>query len=200
MSVSPNTPCQYPFRVATLNRVRVAWTTGIGGPGLSTFYLPAASTDVSGINTFFTAMKPFFLSSVTWQVPNSGDQINDATGALTGAWSGSGGTTQIGTGTGAYAAGTGGFVIWNTSTIVGKRRLKGRTFLCPLSVASYEGNGTLLDATRASIENAANALAPTTPLQVWHRPTTPGGSNGTSAAVVNAQVKDQVTSLRSRRS
>jgi hypothetical protein len=74
-------------------------------------------------------------------------------------------------------------VQWSTTAIVGGRRLKGRTFLAPLWNSGYDGSGTILLATQTTLQTASNALAAAGTLVVWHRPTTPGGSDGVSHAV-----------------
>jgi hypothetical protein len=48
-------------------------------------------------------------------------------------------------------------------------------------------------------QTAATNLAATGSLVVWHRPTTKGGSDGSSAVVISGIARDQATSLKSRR-
>jgi hypothetical protein len=69
-----------------------------------------------------------------------------------------------------------------------------------LTNGSYAASGTIVSTSQTTLQNAAVALATSGNLLVWHRPTTKGGSNGSSGTVVGALVPTQVTSLRSRRS
>ena len=185
--------------MAGMNRIQVTWNTGSGGPGLSTFYLDNAVTDVSALTAFFTALKPYAPPVVTWSIPSSGDQIDESNGHLVGSWTGTGGGSMTATGGTAYAAGTGLFIRWNTPLIVGTRRLKGRTFFCPLSSANYDTNGTIADSVVTAIQTAASNLVVNADCKIWHRPTAALPSSGQTSVVTSAVVVDRVTSLRSRR-
>src|SRR5262245_47744302 len=127
-------------------RLRVAWSGPAGtGPGLSTFYTSVLPVGLpASVKAFFDALKLMFPTGVSFDIPNSGDRITVETGALSGAWSvSSGGGIVSGTGTGTWAAGVGARVVWTTSSIVGTRRVKGATFLCPIVTAGYDNAGTL---------------------------------------------------------
>lgn len=185
--------------MTTMRRLRVTWD-GIGGlPGLSTFYYGVATPNVSDCKTFFTAVAGLFPGSLTWTIPNSGDELDDATGALTGAWTGTGGGTVSGAG-GAltYAAGTGAIVNWNTGIIHNGRRVRGRTFMAPINGNAYSTSGTVVSSSQAALQAAATAFAASGVAKgIWSKGTTPGG--GLYAAISSATVPSRVTSLRSRR-
>jgi hypothetical protein len=185
--------------MATIRRYEVVWSGISALPGLSVFYSDAATAAGADIKAFFTAIKGFFPSSLTWNVPTSGDEISDATGQLVGGWTDAGGGTVTSSGVGAYAAGTGGFVTWQTGTIVSGRRLKGRTFLVPLLHDSYDSGGNVTSGTRTTLQTAATALVTAGTTKIFHRPTSIGAANGTSSVLSGATVSPQVTSLRSRR-
>lgn len=182
-----------------LRRVAVAWTTGIGGVGVSNFYSLEATDITVSLATFFNAIKGLFPTAVTWNVPTTGDIIEITNGHITAAWTGGTGATIAGTVAGSYVAGTGAFVRWSSSQIRGTRRMRGRTFLCPLATGSFDSAGTLVDANVTTMQNAAVALAGTGTLQIWGRPRGVGGSDGQAGLVTGAQVPDKVTSLRTRR-
>jgi len=191
--------------MADIFRLRVPWSgSGVVGPGLSTFYCDGGATAANispAVHTFFEAIKSFFPTGVTWQIPNGGDLIDPTTGLLTGVWTSGGAFTSVGTDASNYAAGTGARITWNTAAILRGRRVKGRLFLVPLTVLSYSGDGTLNNGNRTTIETAANAYTAATGVLpvVWNRPTTPGGTNGTSSLITSASVPDMVTALRTRR-
>lgn len=102
------------------------------------------------------------------------------------------------TGLGSYAAPTGMRVNWETGNIAGGRRIRGRSFIVPTIVATYDTSGSLLATHQTTLRDAANALVTATtavghPICVWS-PTTTSVSD-----VESANVPDQATVLRSRR-
>jgi hypothetical protein len=158
-----------------------------------------ATPNVSDCVAFFTAIRALFPTGLSWNIPSSGDEIDDATGQLTGGWLGSGGAVVTANGGAtAYAAGTGTRVRWDTLVIAGGRRVRGGTFLAPLLASCYDGSGTIANANLASIQTAASAFAASGVAKgIWHRPV--NGAGGLYAAINTAQVPDKVTMLRSRR-
>lgn len=192
--------------MANLYRLQVAWS-GVNVVGLASTVLHYATTggtapDVAAIRTaFFNARSAFPVSTVI-QVPGEGVTIDAATGDLVGTWSaGSTPAAVAGSSTDTSAAGVGACVTWSTSAIVNARRLRGRSFLVPLSTFSYDQNGTLTAAQLTALQTFATAMHAVTPaLHVWHRPTTSGGTDGSSAEVNAGTVRDRVAYLSSRRS
>jgi hypothetical protein len=182
-----------------LRRVPVTWTTGPGGIGVSVFYSPFGTDATVELGAFFNSIKAFFPPAVSWNVPSSGDVVDDVTGLITGAWTGGTTGSIVGTGSGAYAAGTGCYVRWQTAGIVAGRRVKGRTFLAPMIGNSYQSDGTILDATLATINAAAVTLVGFGKTSIWHRPSAKGANDGVSFPVIGSTGPDKVTSLRSRR-
>jgi len=185
--------------MADLRRVEVVWQGLAGGSGLSVFYTPFGVDATADLQTFFGAIKSRFPTGQSWSCQGSGDVISDATGAIVGGWTA--GTTWSDSGSAgavAYAAGVGAFVRWGTGTIVGGRRLKGRTFLTSIEAVNYDGQGTIVAACLTNFNTAAGVLAATGKLMIWHRPS-PGGSDGSSGAVTSGSVPDKVTWLQTRR-
>jgi hypothetical protein len=168
-------------------------------PGYSLFYATGASDPTGDLVTFFNAIKTQFPSPLTWTIPPGGDTLDDATGAINGVWSGAGAGIVSATVGSPWAAGTGAWAAWRTGTIVGRRRLIGRTFLCPLLVNAYDSTGTIGSANLAVLSPAVSALATAGKLVIWHRPTVASPSSGSSSLIISGTVPDQVTSLRSRR-
>ena len=185
--------------MATLQRVVVKWDGLTGLPGVSVHYGVFGGTLVSELKTFFTSVSALFPAGLTWQIPTSGDVLTDSSGLLTGAWTDVNGGTVSSAGSGIWASGTGMMVQWGTNTIVGRRRLKGRTFLCPLFGSAFQSDGTILNAYVTTVQTAANTLVATNQMLIWHRPPKGTTTGGTSALVVGAIAEDRVTSLRSRR-
>lgn len=177
------------------------WDGLPGLPGLSVHY--AATADVvaavAALTTFFNAIKGNHPTGLTWQLPTSGDTINETTGALTGAWTGAAGSTIAANGgPGVYAAGAGMRVKWLTGGIGAHKKIVGSTFLVPLLGSLYDTNGTIAAGTVSTTQTAASALASSAKVQIWHRPPK-GGSSGVLWPMLGAQVPDKVATLRSRR-
>lgn len=183
----------------SIRRVPVAWQTGAGGTGVSVFFTPFGTDATVELGSFFNALKTFFPSAVSWNVPGSGDVIDEVTGMITGAWTAGTAASIAATNAGAYAAGTGAYARWQTNGIVNGHRVKGRTFLCPLSVNHYQTDGTIFDSSLATMSAAVAALAASGKLNIWHRPTSRGSNNGSAHLVISGSGPDHVTSLRSRR-
>lgn len=185
--------------MAAIKEVIVEWGGLTGLPGVSVFYSLASADITVELATFFTSIASLWPSSVVWTIPTQGDQLEETTGDLTGAWTGGTGAAVPGTGGSAtYAAGVGPMVRWNTATIFNSRRLSGRTFLTHMSTAGYQSDGTLATAARTQISNAASVLVAGAdhPL-VWHRPV--NGAGGSAVAPVSAFVPDRVSWLTTRR-
>jgi hypothetical protein len=167
--------------------------------GLSVFYCGATDDITTNLATFFNAIKAWFPPAVSWQIPNAGDEINDDTGTLVGSWTGGTAASIVSTGTGAYAAGTGALAQWRTGAIVHGHKLQGRTFLNPFVTSTYDANGQIGSGVLTPLQAACAALAASNKLVLWHRPTTPGGTDGTSRLVISGTASSKVSSLRSRR-
>ena len=185
--------------MVAIRRVRVVWQGLAGGAGVSTFYSAFGDDVVTDLATFFGAITSRFPSGQAWSCAGAGDVIEDSTGEITGGWTGATAWTDTGSaGAVVYAAGVGAFVRWGTSTVVGGRRLKGRTFLTSLETVNYDSAGTLVTSCFNNFNTAAGVLAATDKLLIWHRPT-PGGSDGESGAVTSGTVPDKVSWLQTRR-
>ncbi len=173
--------------MASILRVPVVWTGATGLPGVSVFHgaltTPGVVTDLV---TFFSAIPTKIPTAITVDVPESGDMIDDATGTLSGSWTDSSGGPVDMTGTGEYAAGVGVAITWNTNGIRNGRRVRGRTFLCPLTVACFDSDGTIAGAILGDIRTAANTLAAGGNLLVWSRPSSPAAADGESHVVTSA--------------
>lgn len=189
--------------MANIKRVRVTWSgSAVTGPGVSTFYFTAGATGFpADLQTFFQAIKTGMTTGVTISVPNTGDTIDETTGALSGVWTDSGGGTTTGTNNLLFVAGTGIRVKWVTGGIHNGRRVVGSTFLCPLVGAAFDTDGTPTATTVSNFSTAASALvsAVTPDMVVWSRPTPAAPNSGESNAVLAAVVPDATSWLRSRR-
>jgi hypothetical protein len=182
-----------------IRKVPISWQTGVGGSGVSVFYSEFGSDPTVALALFINTIRIYFPPVVTWTIPSSGDVVDVTTGQITGAWTGGTAASNTGTGAAPYVAGTGAFVRWATGSIVNGRRVKGRTFLCPLITTAFDAAGTLADTTVTAMNAAVATLVSTSDLVIWHRPSTIPGTDGAECPVLSGQVGDVVTSLRSRR-
>jgi len=187
--------------MASLGRIDVVWNTGAGGTGLSTYYsTTVTSSEISALTTYYAAIASMFPLPVTWDIPGTGDVIDDTTGILTGSWTAAGATQVAATANKPYAAGTGYYVRWTTAGIVAGRRVVGRTFMCPITWDGYDSAGTIASAVQTAAASSAATLLAGGLFRIWHRPGGGGGGSGSSHAITGSSVPDKVTSLRTRRS
>ena len=187
--------------MTTLARMRVTWTGSVVvGGGISTFYTTTPTNSLkAALQTFYTAIAGLVPTTLTWNIPSSGDTIDSATGVINGTWSEAGAdATVASTLAGAYANGVGARIVWRTSGLRGNRRVVGYTFIVPLALGSYQSGGTLTDANVTTIKNAAVALLGSQALQIFAKPTA-AHPTGQANPVTSGTVPDKVSWLRSRR-
>lgn len=187
--------------MATLLRVRSSWGgTGVVGAGVSTFYFVAATPGVTAaVSTLWSSMAPVIATGVSITTLNTGDTIDSDTGEINGSYTDGTTTTVTSSGTGSYASGVGARIRWTTGGIRAGRRVRGATFICPLSAANYDTNGTIASGVVTSMSAAAQALlTATTPnFVIYSRPG--GGLPGQASVVTAGIVPDAISWLRSRR-
>lgn len=194
--------------MANLQRIRVAISGLVGGPGVATFYAQEADTTaVAALSTFYSSVKSLHAQNTSFQIPGTGDVINEANGHIVGVWTQSGGSTQTSaSGANPYGAGVGMRIRWFTAGIVHNRRVTGTTFLVPLNGASLDTDGTILDSTVTTVSTAAGTLVSGSALRIWSPPVTAEQAtptvpqrDGSSYEVQGHQVPQMVSWLRSRK-
>lgn len=200
-----------------LYRVKSRWSGFAGAPGYTILHfrdfnapdpgngdgtVEEATAAVERVQTFFGALASILPSSVSIDVEREVDVIDDSDGSLVNSLASTSGGIVQGTGPATYAAPVGAVVNWRTGSVRNGRRLRGRTFLVPLSSANFNATGVLIPAVQTIIQNAANDLASTqlTPdLMVFGRPSSATASDGVSAVVTAANVPSLAAILTSRR-
>ena len=156
-----------------ISRVRATWTGFPGAPGVSTFYFASVTdADLNGIAGFFNNLASRLPGDVHIQVAGDGDTLDEATGTLTGSWTGTAPGPTVGADGGGYSAPSGATVRWLTTFIHGGHRVNGRTFIVPFSGGSFATDGTLIPAAITQLQGAAAAFLAVAPanFQVWSRP------------------------------
>jgi hypothetical protein len=191
-------------------KTTTVWSGFQGAPGYTVMYFdPAGAHTEAGagaangrVRTFFAFLQQYLSTSTTLTFNQNVDQVDPVTGELVNSFSPTQPGILIGTGTANQAAAAGACVTWRTPKIVAGKRLRGRTFIVPLSVGAYEPNGTLTGNALGDLRTAAAALVADSPLApprlcVWHRPIAKtGGDLGIANA---ATVADKTAVLTSRR-
>lgn len=186
----------------TLNRVRVAITGLSGLPGVSTFHFNSSVTDMTALRTFFDSVKAAVPTGLTFAVPAAGDQINDDSGIIVGAWTGPAQSNVVGTGGGTgYSSTSGSMVKWVTPQVVNGRRPIGKTFLVPAPVGILSTTGGISGAMVTTITAAAQALvvAYAGEMKIYHRPTGTPPHGGVACTIISGGCITKQVVLRSRR-
>lgn len=196
----------------------VAWhiSGDIGGIGVSRFRFVRQDSasitgpDVTAVATasaaFFTAVKSYLPIGCTWSISPQVNIYDSASGVVQGPLNiGSPPANVLGAGSGNYGGGTGARVNWHTSTLVGRRLLKGALFLVPLGTPGYAANGAINSTAVTTVNSAATTYltAMTTAVLypvIWHRPKKGATSGGMVGTVFSGVCSATPAGLRSRRS
>lgn len=184
------------------------WSVPNAGPCVTTFHFQS-STGVFDALSIPAAVRDFFGRLVSYIPDDVGVSydteigvLDTATGQLTSTLAVATPPVTTGTAAGNWAAGSGARVVWSTADIANGRRVRGATYLVPLSVNAYAGSGriagTVVEAITTSattflsdIEDSDNFLT------VYSRPTP--GSPGTNHRVTTGSCSEVVATLRSRK-
>lgn len=200
--------------MASIIRVKARWQGFQGAPGYSIFHMrdfagsdpvvAEAEAAMARVRTFFTSIVSLIPAVASVQVESDVEVIEETNGDLLNVLSGTAVSAVSGgaSGSAPFAAPVGGVVTWRTSVVRNSRRIRGRTFLVPLSSAAFETNGTLSSSALTDINTAATSLtnpAGSPDMGVWARPTAPGATDGLWAAATSFSIPDMGTVLRSRR-
>lgn len=199
--------------MATMTRVKARWSGFNGAPGWTNFFfrefssaeptVAEANLAAGRVHAFFQNVAPALPPSVTVQVQNDVELIEETNGQLQNVHSVDPRAVIAGTNaTTTYSGPTGMVVTWRTGSIKNGRRVRGRTFLVPCSNGIYESNGTINSDILTTVQNAANALLtePASPdLGIWTRPSSPAATDGAWFDVSGATIPDMASILRSRR-
>ena len=198
--------------VAPIGRVQAIMTGFAGAPGLMQFYFNGAAAGsfttadataaVAAVRALINSCSGVFPGSVAIQVQSAVETLEATTGQLIGVEAATPVAVVAATGTGTVVIAQGPLIQWFTGLVVGRRLLRGRTFLTPSTQNDLASTGTVAPAVIVTVLAAANAyIATTGPSPViWHRPVPYAtGANGVASEIVSAQVPSTVAVLRSRR-
>lgn len=196
-------------------RSKIRWTIPGAGTAFSVLHFGTddgfnpvqadADAVVTKVNQFVTTVKSTLPNVVSLQVLNEVEEIDSNNGALIQIWTTATQTSQSGTaaaGAG-WAAAAGGVISWSTGIVHRTRRIRGRTFIVPMSNEVWDVDGTIKSVPYGTLNTAAEALrTPTAEIEfgVWARPSGPGLADGRFAPVSGHRVPDMSAILTSRRS
>lgn len=196
--------------MTSIHRVPVSWA----GPqvvGLAANILHFEGSDnpappIAALRTAYLGLASLLPTGVQISFPTSGDTINDTTGELVGTWSAGAQPAVMGTAPATAAAGAGACITWTTQKIVpstkvgGKpKRLRGRTFIVPVTTLAYDTSGHYGTTTLDQLNTFAQAMQTMGGFAIWHRPPKGASSGGDSGPVLGHRISNKVAFLSSRR-
>lgn len=195
-----------------IGRLKINWTGFIGAPGYTQLYfrdfsegeLTQAMADgfMGRVDTWLDAWVSSLPSTVSILIDPTVDVVNAESGELESFMSISPDTARVGSGAGTYAAPAGMCVNWSTNGVENGRRVRGRTFMVPITSAAMQSDGTIATSNLTALRTATTtflAVGATGVHGVWHRPTAPGANDGAWYATTAFTLPDKIAVLRSRR-
>jgi hypothetical protein len=200
--------------MAKIARVRMHWIGLPTGPGFSVFHFrdfstapttePVTQDAFDRVDNFAADIHTLLPASISVQADPTVDILEDTTATLLGSHTAAGASAHTGSGPlGSYAAMAGAVITWRTNDVRGGHRVRGRTFIVPLSAGEYDNVGTLDSAAITTLASAAgnmlNASSYSCDLAVYSRPTPPAGSDGQAYPATAWTIPDIAAILRSRR-
>lgn len=194
-------------------RVKVNWTGFVGSPGYTNFNFehivdgvwtqPEVEAAVVQVQTWLTAQRPFLPAAVVTGIDAAVSEHNEQSGEIEAFWNVTPAAPAPGTSPAStFTSGAGYCIAWTTGGVRNSRRVRGRTFVVPISTNEYEADGSLKNASLVTWKNAAVALAGdanNVRLGIWAH--TPGAliPDGGIYDVIGVNVKDRPAFLTSRR-
>lgn len=188
--------------------ILVDWVTPSGSDHRSVFYFATATavaSQRSALSTFLTVLNGSLDDHVAWNIENTGRELDDDTGTLTGVWTHATTFTQVGLGSGEMIPDASQVLMrWNTGTIIAGRFLKGRTYIPGMSTGGMV-NGNVSSAIQTAWAAAgASLISAGVGMGVWHRPKVitpgvPGSAGGSFHNATAATVWPELAVLRRRR-
>lgn len=198
-----------------LLRTKIKWTIPGAGTAYSVMHFTtnSASTPtqadaddtVAALGPFLDSFKANLPNVVKMDIMPDVEEINEDTNKLIGVWSVAPGAQRVGgaASTSGWASAAGAVISWTTPGIRNSRRIRGRTFIVPLSNECWDIDGTMKSVELTRINTAATGLrsrSSVTQFAIYARPTAPGATDGIAYPALAHRVPDFPAILRSRRS
>jgi len=186
---------------------RVQWEGPPGTPGTTVLHGRPADLAIDSVaaeelatraHDFFDAIKLLIPTSYVLTFPGEAVKLNTTTGDLEDVYVFDAPSDVDCGGTGGYLAASGARIEWRTDAIVSGRRLRGRTFIVPITGASSTEAGQLDLGTILLLQGAADEYFATNVISdcnpcVWSK------THGILADVTSASVPTRGSVMRSRR-
>lgn len=194
--------------VMSVYRVKLRWTGFTGAPGYTNLHFDASTTPTQeGAQAVYTAAYTFaggissaLPSAVSITTEGGVEVIDQTTNQLETIFSATTSPAAKGIQTGGFASSTGAVITWETGEVKNGRRVRGRTFIVPISSAYYETDGTLTAGVITDLQNAASELSGGGfTFGILSRPSTVGASDGSFHTVSSGRIADKAAILTSRR-
>lgn len=176
-----------------------------GAPGWTRFKFEG-SLDATQLQSAGNAVRTF-LASLATSIPNTAKFVYDTTALV---FTDAGElqseipfttplSDTLGSGSGAVPGGVGALVLWNTSAVHGGRKIRGRTYIAPLTAGIWGADGLMVAGNRTALIAAGNTLAGHSPDLVINSRKAAGGTAGPlTAPVISCSVSPRPCQLRSR--
>lgn len=188
-------------------QVKILWQGFTGAPGYTTLNFLGSGTDedesaeaIEAADAFATTVAPLLANGTSLTVQAEAEVFDEATGELLAVHAvDPAPSAHVGASGAQGPLPTGAVISWTTPGINRGRKVRGRTYIVPLSLASYQSDGTLLGAVVTTLTSAATALVahPDSSFGVWSRPR--AGAGGAFFGATTWRVPDMAAVLRSRR-
>lgn len=197
-----------------LLRGKIRWTIPGAGTAYSVLHFETNSGSapvqadadevITKLNAYCVTIKARIPAQVTLTVINEVEEILVTDGSMIGFFATTAGLAHVGTAGAAsgWAAAAGAVISWSTAGVRNSRRVRGRTFVVPLSNEAWDTDGTIKLTTMTDLNTAATNLrtaGTNVTLAIFARPTAPGASDGVSWDVLGHRVPDMSAILTSRR-
>jgi hypothetical protein len=154
----------------TFIRVKINWTGFVGSPGYTNFNFelinpgawtqPDVDAAVTKVQTWLTVIRLLQPAVVISGIDPAVSEHDEQSGDIVNFWNATPGAAAAGSNPGAaFTSGTGFCINWQTGGVRNGRRVRGRTFVVPISGSLYESNGSFINAEVASWRASAITLA-----------------------------------------
>lgn len=188
-------------------RITARWTGFTGAPGYSNFFFAGGGGLISDaqqvanrVISAFSDLSSILPEDVRITLEPEAAVIDSDTGVATSFEQIDTAADAEGIAPGSYSAASGAVVNWRTNDVRFGRRIRGRTFIVPLSSIAYADDGTLGNSALGALRNFADTMIGgdlDSEFGVWSRPRDGGG--GVFATATSYSVPDMAAVLRSRR-
>ncbi len=189
-------------------RVKIRWSGFSGAPGYTVLHFDASTAPTQegaqaahdNARAFAVAFASATPSVVRLTVEAAVEVVDPTSGDLINVYTVTTGAQISGSGTGGFSSATGACITWETGEVKNGRRVRGRTFIVPMSSVYYETDGTITAGGLTDLqEAAANLAGGGFNFGIWSRPSGPGATDGSFHTVSSGRVTDKTAILRNRR-